>query len=66
MQAVEIEGDAGGVGRSKGGSDAGFRHHAENCNGEKGDWANREEEGYPIPGSGWRCLYACKIEGGKI
>ena len=54
MQPVEIEGDARGVGRSKGRSDAGFRHHTENCNGEKRDWANRDTR--KRPGGGCTCI----------
>ncbi len=40
FQAVKIERDARGVGRSERQGDAGFRHHAGNCNGGEPGWAN--------------------------
>ncbi len=49
VKAVEIKGDARSLRESDGRSDAGFGHHAENCNGGKSGWANGERESGMLP-----------------
>ena len=55
FKTVKTEGEARGIRRSERRSNAGFRHHAENCNGGKRGWANgggRSGRRQEAPGNG--------------